>query len=345
MSMSKKVLMLLGVFLLLAAIPNVSSEVIPPNIGELLDDYYDVSGEPQLSGSVIGDLEFESGETSKIFVRLLNTGQTTTFDTENRPSGPNELMDAGTELDLEYDITTAINIHGTLENPDEAPIRVFSTPQNVEYLRSGEMALPMEFGIEVFKNAPSGTYELTLDLNYQYQSDVKVEGYPNQMIDYWYVTKNQTLPIHIEVKPKADLIVESVRSQLIPDQKSLLYITYRNTGDEVAEDAVARITVSDPFSTTDDQTFLGTLGPGDSYQAHYNIEVESDTLAKTYGIDTEVAYKDVNGNTRTSDVMKVSATVEKTDDSMMLSVYLLVIIIVGAAGTYLHIKRRKENIR
>jgi hypothetical protein len=92
---------------------------------------------------VIGDLEFESGETSKIFVRLLNTGQTTTFDTENEPSGPNELMDASTELDLEYDITTAINIHGTLEDPDEAPIRIFSTPQNVEYLRSGEMALPL----------------------------------------------------------------------------------------------------------------------------------------------------------------------------------------------------------
>ncbi|NPE30147.1 hypothetical protein HNV12_19775 [Methanococcoides sp. SA1] len=343
--MPKRMLVLLGVFLLLAATSNVSSETIPPNIEELLDDYYDVSGEPQLSGSVIGDLEFESGETSKIFVRLLNNGQTSTFDTENEPLGPNEFMDAGTELDLEYDITTAINIHGTLENPDEAPIRVFSAPQHVEYLRSGEMALPMEFDIEVFKNAPSGTYELTLDLNYQYQSDVKVEGYPNQMIDYWYVTKNQTLPIHIEVKPRADLIVESVRSQLIPDQKGLLYVTYRNVGNEVAEDAVGRITVSDPFSTTDDQAFLGTIGPGDSYQAHYIIEVDIDALPKTYGIDTEVEYKDVHGNTRTSDVIKVSATVEETGDSMMLFGYLLVIIIVGAAGTYLHIKRRKKNIR
>lgn len=344
MSMSKMVLVLLGAFLLLAATPNVSSEVIPPNIGELLDDYYDVSGEPQLSGSVIGDLEFESGETSKIFVRLLNTGQTTTFDTENVPLGPNELRDASTELDLEYDITTAINIQGTLEDPDEAPIRVFSTPQNVEYLRSGEIALPMEFDIEIFKNAPSGTYELTLYLKYQYQNDVKVEGYPDQKIDYWYVTKNQTLPIYIEVKPKADIIVESVRSQLIPDQKSLLYVTYRNTGDEVAEDAVAKITVSDPFSTTDDEAFLGTLGPGDSYQTHYRIEVESDALPKTYGIDTEVEYKDGNGNTRTSDVMKVSATVEETDGSAMLFGYLLAIIIVGA-GIYIHIKRRTEKIR
>jgi hypothetical protein len=73
--------------------------------------------------------------------------------------------------------------------------------------------------------------------------------------------------------------------------------------------------------------------------------VESDALAKTYGIDTEVEYKDIHGNVRTSDVIKVSATVEETDDSMMLSVYLLAIIIVGAAGLNLHIKRRKQNIR
>lgn len=341
--MREKILVLVGVFLLLVATSNVNAEIIPPNIDELLDDYYDVSGEPQLSGSVMGNLEFESGETSRIFVRLINNGQTGTFETENKPVGPNESVDASTELDLEYDITTAVNIHGALKNEDEAPVRVFSDPQQVEYLRSGEIAQPMEFDIEIFKNAPSGTYELTLNLTYQYQSDVKVDGYPNQRINYWYVMKNQTLPIHIEVKPKADFIVESVKSQLIADEECLFYVTYRNVGDEVAEDAVARIIVSDPFSTTDDQAFLGTLEPGDSYQAQYSIEVDSDALPKTYGIETEVEHKDRRGDTRISDVMKVSATVEEMDESMMSVGYLLAIIIAGVAGVYLHVKRGKES--
>lgn len=342
--MRKRTWVLFGAFLLLAATSNVNSEVIPPNIDELLDDYYDVSGEPHLSGSVMGNLEFESGEKSRIFIRLINNGQTGTFETENEPLGPNQSMDASTELDLEYDITTALNIRGTLENDDGAPIRVFSDPQQVGYLRSGEMAQPMEFDIEIFKNAPSGTYELTLNLTYQYQSDVKVEGYPNQRIDYWYVTRNQTLPVRIEVKPRADFIVESVKSELIPDEEGLLYITYRNVGDEVAENAVARITVSDPFSTTDDQAFMGTLEPGDSYRAQYSIEVDSDALPKTYGIDTEVEYKDVHGDTRISEVMKVPAAVEEKNEGIISAGVLLAIIITGVAGVYLYIKRGKKGI-
>ncbi|NYT18850.1 MAG: hypothetical protein GKC08_00945 [Methanosarcinales archaeon] len=340
--MPKLMLVLIGVLLLLAATSNVNAEVIPPNIEELLDDYYDVSGEPQLSATVVGDPEYEGGETSRIFIRLTNNGQTGTFETENEPVGLNESMDASTEMELEYDITTAINIHATLENEVGAPIRIFSDPQQVGYLRSGEMAQPMEFEIEIFRNAPSGTYELTLDLTYQYQSDVKVDGYPDQTIDYWYITKNQTLPLYVEVRPRTDFIAETVRSHLIPDGEGILYITYTNVGDEVAKDAVARITVSDPFSTTDDEAFMGTLGPGDSYQAHYTIEVDSSALPKAYGIDTEVEYKDIHGDTRISDVMKVSATVNENDEGLISAGYLLAMIMC-IAGLYLYIKRSKKG--
>ncbi|WP_445475662.1 COG1361 S-layer family protein [Methanococcoides methylutens] len=342
--MRKIMLLLLGLLLVLGATSNANAEFIPPNIDELLDDYYDVSGEPDLSVSMVLDPELESGETSKIFVRLVNSGQAGTFEAENEPSGPNESMDASTELDLEYDITTAVNIHATLKNEAGAPIRVFSDPQQIGYLRSGEVAPPMEFDIEIFKNAPSGIYELTLDLTYQYQSDVKVDSYPNQRIDYWYVTKNQTLPIYIEVRPRADLVVEDIRSQLIADEEGLLYITYKNVGNEVAEDAVARITVSEPFSTTDDEAFLGTLGPGDSYKAQYSIEVDSDALPKSYGIDTEVEYKDIHGNTRISDSMKVSTTVEEKGKSLLPFRYLLAIIVAGIAGVYFYVRRSKEGI-
>ncbi|WP_440951996.1 COG1361 S-layer family protein [Methanococcoides sp. FTZ1] len=343
--MQKMLLVLLGVLLLITATSNVNAEGIPPNIDELLDDYYDVSGEPQLSGSVMGDDEFENGETSKIFIQLVNNGQIGPFETEKIPIGPNGSIDAGKEMDLEYDITTALNIHATLENEVRAPIRVYNDPQQIGYLRSGEITLPLEFDIEIFSNAPSGTYELTLNLTYQYQSDVKVEGHPEQIVDYWYVTKHQTLPVYIEVKKRADITVKDVRSELIPDEKGFLYVTYTNVGNEVAEDAVARIMVSDPFSTTDDEAFLGRLEPGDSYQAVYSIEVESDALPKTYGIDTEVKYRDSHGDTRISDEIKVSATVDEPDEDLMSVGYLFAIIMAGMAVVYLRTRRGKENTR
>ena len=333
--MDKRALILYVAFLISLATANAYSENFPPNIGELVDDYYDVFGEPLLSASVIGTPEFESGETSTIFIQLVNDGQVTGFETDNIPSTPNESMDARTELHLEYDVTTAINIQGTLKNNNGAPIRILSGCQQAGFLRSGETSQPMEFGIGIFNNAPSGTYELSLNLTYQYQYDVKVEGYPEQDPDYWYMTRNQTLPILITVKPEADFEIVDVRSHLMPDRKGVVYITYKNIGSDVAENAVARIIVDDPFSTTDDEAFLGTLYTGDSYEAQYTIEVDNDALHKTYVIDTDVQYRDRYGDTRITDIMKAPAMVTEPPsllETMGLRHYLAVIACVGAAG-------------
>ena len=59
-----------AIFLILATVNVAYSETFPPNIWEFTEDYYDVFGEPSLSASVIGDPEFENGETSRIFIRF-----------------------------------------------------------------------------------------------------------------------------------------------------------------------------------------------------------------------------------------------------------------------------------
>jgi hypothetical protein len=78
----------------------------------------------------------------------MNEGQIHGFETENIPDNPNESMDAQTELNLEYDATTAINIQGTLENEKEAPIRIFSGLEHGGFLRSGERSQPVEFDMK-----------------------------------------------------------------------------------------------------------------------------------------------------------------------------------------------------
>ena len=308
--MGKRILVLFAAFLILFTTTNAcASEILPPNIGEFADDYYDVFGEPRLSAFVIGDHEFESGETSTLFIGLENTGEIESFENEDMPSTSNEYMDARIELHLESDVTTAINIQGTLENNNGVPINILSGLQQIGFLRDGETSQPVKFEIEVFRKAPSGTYELGLNLTYQFQYDAKVEGYPDQEYDYWYVSRNQTLPIFITVKPKAEFEIVDVSSKLVPDENGILYITYMNVGSDVAEDSVARIMVDDPFTTTDDEAFMGTLYPGDLYKAQYTIEVDKNAWHKTYGIDTEVEYRDVHGNTHITDKMTAPSTV------------------------------------
>lgn len=337
-----------AIFLILAT-PNVAySETFPPNIWEFTEDYYDVFGEPGLYASLIGDTEFENGETSRIFIRLTNDGDIIGFENERIPTTSNESMDAQKELHLEEDVTTAINILATLENNNEAPVKISSGLVQGGFLRSGESSQPMGFDIEIFNNAPSGTYGLTLSLTYQYQKEVQVEGYPDEELDLWYITKNQTLPIFIKVKPNVDLVVENVRSELVPEKEGMVYITYKNTGTETAEDAVASISVSDPFSTIDNREFLGTLNPGDSYEAQYRIEVDKNAMLKTYLVETEVEYKDRYGGASETGVLKAPVNVSElpsmSDRIGVTGSHIVIAGVLGVIGVGIYAFRiRKKN--
>ncbi|HJH30321.1 MAG TPA: hypothetical protein C5S51_11680 [Methanosarcinaceae archaeon] len=337
---------------MILATANVAcSETFPPNVWEFTKDYYDVYGEPSLSASVIGDLEFENGETSRIFIRLTNEGEIIGFENERMPITSNESMDAQKELHLEDDITTAINIQATLENNNnnnEAPVKISSGLVHGGFLRSGESSKPLGFDIEIFNNAPSGTYKLNLSLTYQYQKEVQVEGYPDEELDLWYITKNQTLPIFIKVKPDVDLVVENVRSELMPEKEGMVYITYKNTGTETAEDAVASISVTDPFTTIDDREFLGTLKPGDSYEAQYRIEVDKTAMPKTYWVETEVEYKDRYGGASETGVLKAPVNVgEKLslgEKIGMTGTHIGIAGVLGVIGVGIYaIRIRKKN--
>lgn len=343
--MDNKILMLCVAFMIFSTASHIHSESIPANIWEFTNDYYDVIGEPQLVASIVGNPEYESGETSTVYIQLMNDGLIFGFETDKIPSKSNETMDAKAELDLEYDVTTAINIRGNLETEDGNAFRILSGLQQAGSLRSGETSQPVEFDIEIFENAPSGTYNLILNLTYQYQYDVKVEGYPDKEFDFWYITKNQTLPLQIIVKPKARFEIVKVSDELVSGGQGVLHITYKNTGDEVAEDAVARISVVEPFSTTDDQAFLGTLNSGESYEAQYKVKVDKNALPKVYGINTEVKYRDEHGDTQISDVMKASIAVRESvplTRRIGYTGYLLVIfVILGAAGYYFY--KRQGN--
>ncbi len=74
-------------------------------------------------------------------------------------------------------------------------------------------------------------------------------------------------------------------------------------------DAVARISVTDPFSSTDDQAYLGTLEPGESATAVFVLDTDSGATIKPYGIDTEIRFKDSGGKSKISESMTAMVTI------------------------------------
>jgi hypothetical protein len=118
----------------------------------------------------------------------------------------------------------------------------------------------------------------------------------------------------------------------------VLSITYRNTGEETATDAVARISVTDPFSSTDDQAYLGTLEPGESVTGIFVLDTDSGAAIKPYGIDTEIRFTDSTGKSLVSESMTASVTIapaiptsEKVKPYILpaMLIILLMLVVIG----------------
>jgi len=154
----------------------------------------------------------------------------------------------------------------------------------------------------------------------------------------WYEIKSQNLTIAVMVKDEADFEVIEISGNMVADEENLLYVTYINIGELPVTDATVRISVSDPFSTTDDQAFIGSLAPGESALARFNLKVDETATTKMYGINSEIKYEDVDGHDRISDNIKIQvetlpavSTFEKFKNVLLIGfvVVLLIVVVLG----------------
>ncbi len=104
---------------------------------------------------------------------------------------------------------------------------------------------------------------------------------------------------------------------------------------------MARLSIFKPFSSTDDQAFIGTLGPGEERTVVFWIDVDSDATPKDYGINSEIKYTDINGDTVISESMKIPVLVKAASASLLLPAIVILIIIV-AAGGYMYKRKQKK---
>ena len=68
--------------------------------------------------------------------------------------------------------------------------------------------------------------------------------------------------------------------------------------------------------------------------------MDSDATPKDYGINSEIKYTDVNGDTVISESMKIPVVVTAASQSLLLPV-IVILVIIGAAGGYVYKRKRK----
>jgi len=341
----------MAIMLILLATGQAQNTYIPYELGG--DNYYCLYGSPDLSASVSGTNEFERGDTITLYLDLTNYGRILGFKEDLTPQDPKEFALAAAELQEEYKKPTALGITASLSSEDQQ-IDVKSGDQVVASLKSGDKTqAPLKFTLKIGEHAPAGKYPLQLNMSYDYQDNVRV--YASKLVtsgsspalanfreSYIYQKANQTLPITIIVKKQADLEIQNSSGELSAgDKKAPISATYKNIGEEAIKDAVARLSIFKPFSSTDDQAFIGTLMPGEEKTVVFRVDVDSDATPKDYAINSEIKYTDVRGDSVISESMKIPVVVKAASASLLLPAGIVLIIIV-AAGGYMYRKKQKK---
>jgi len=346
----KYAIALASIFILLA--PGLAQNTyIPLELGG--DNYYTMYGSPDLSASISGTNEFERGDTVTLYLDLTNYGRIIGFKQDQMPENAKEYALASAELEEENKKPTALGIVTTLIS--QVPqIEVKSGDQVVESLKSGEKTKsPLKFTIKIGEHAPAGEYILNLNMTYDYQDNVRVyasklvtEGgtstFSNYRVSYVYQKANQTVPVTIRVKRQADFVIQNATSVLkAGGKKQEIRATYKNIGEDPVRDAVARLSIFKPFSSTDDQAFIGNLEPGNETTVLFRMDVDSDATPKDYGISSEIKYTDVNGDTVISESMKIPVRVEPAAQSLVLPALVVIILLIIIVG-YVYKKRQNK---
>jgi hypothetical protein len=323
-------------------------------------DYYRSYGEPALKASIIGNPEFQRGEIADIQIILANKGviegMKRQYVNQSLIPDSKEEMIALAEMSAEQDCTIARGIKANLvSGSDQIHVEPTTTPQTINELKTGNVQA-IKFTIRVDDNATAGDYELKLPVTYEYQRNVRTDT-PNiinlglssdtNSFTKEYYAQEITLPLHISIKNEPKFEITNISGSLKQGSTGLINVTYTNRGETTAEDAQAKIVVMQPLSTSKSTANLGTIGPGESQTASFEISAGSGAVVKNYSIDSEVRYTDVDndGKTRFSENMKVYMSIEKSESkiSMITIVGVLLALVLIYQGIKVLRNRKKYN--
>ncbi len=353
----RRSLNLIGLFALISIfmvmMPMASAEDSSENIKEFLPpnyafstNYYNSYGEPDIYASLLGDSEFERGETAQIRITLANKGVLYGFKSDTSV-GTDKEKHATSLQELQYETmrTTAVGLKAEListspyiEVDPSASIRA------MEKLVPGQLPdNPLVYVITISDHAPAGVYYLQFPVSYEYQSEVRMttnEVYRLGVtgLDHTtnYKSASKTLIIPIFVKGATEFEITDVSGHLTAGSFGVINVTYKNIGEIPAIDSVVRVVVMKPLVIEQSVLRLGTVEPGESKTVSFKATADRNSLVKDYGVDSEIKYIDENGNTAFSENLKVTVPLEPAPDKPGAGTWALGGIVV--LGIYMIIK-------
>src|SRR5512136_198037 len=209
--------------------------------------------------------------------------------------------------------------------------------------------IPTDASVYLGDFGPGDTREIRFRASVS--ADAEAQSYPVDVhVEYTdsegESASSDTVTIGVPVGSKIDFAVVSPVPQVNPGQTVTLEVTYRNTGSAAVHAAEARISLVDPFTSSDDTAYLGDLAPGESGTALYDVTVASGATPKSYGLDSEIRYRDALDYSQISDTIKVQVEVVPSQGILGILgnplVLAVLVVLIGAVLVYIFIQRKKK---
>lgn len=143
-----------------------------------------------------------------------------------------------------------------------------------------------------------------------------------------------TSPVPLGITVSRGAVIEAVTKNITigPGETETITVTYLNSGDTPAIDAVARIIGSQVIDPVTDTASLGFFAPGETKTAQFTITAKTSAIAgKQYVIDTDVKYRDRLDALMLSDQMSFGADIESPAGIKAITQNPVVLVII--AGT------------
>jgi hypothetical protein len=236
-------------------------------------------------------------------------------------------LNAGTEGSIRIEVKNighedARNAILTIVRNDGSPVVPSQGNAYIGNFPSGGTATAI-FKAKVTDTAEAQTYPLDVYVKYENREGDTVSS--------------DIETIGVGVGKKTEFVIVSDPQVILPGQKKVITVKYKNTGSATAYQAQARVSMVDPFTSNDDSAYLGDVAPGETKEASFLVSADKAATLKKYGIDSEIRYRDTFDNQIISDPIKLGLTVgEDTGfvagllkNPLLLAVIALVILGVG----------------
>jgi hypothetical protein len=256
-----------------AVVATVVLLIAAPGVAGAVTDH-EVTGNPGVDISV-PDTNVQPGEQTSLQVVVLNDGNVT----DGSVSNPQ----------LEQEVTTARALRVSIDDDHDVPLTVKTNEQAVGRLPDGSSA-PVQFRIDVDRDAQPGTYELPVNVTYNYTQSVDPET-----SEYNRTTETRNFTVDLTVEESAQFRVRNVESTARVGATGTVDVTLENTGTAPAYNASVALDSQNADltfgqATTSSRFVGGTWEPGERRTVSYRVSAAQSASEQRYAFAATVNY-------------------------------------------------------